>query len=78
MSGVHLVLQETDFATVQNSLKAPVRSGIGKTLQDRCGESSPELSKWIDALERPKRCGQGSQLDDGALQRSARFQCGAW
>ncbi|GAA5985369.1 hypothetical protein JCM10908_006949 [Rhodotorula pacifica] len=72
---------ETDFLTVQTALKAPVRSGVGRILQDRCGESSEAITQWIDALERPHQCEDSvikAPLDSSALQRSAKFQCGAW
>ncbi|GAA5892766.1 hypothetical protein JCM6882_000575 [Rhodosporidiobolus microsporus] len=68
---------ETDFAVSQRALKAPPRSGVGKELQDRCGETSEDTTKWINSLEAPKSCG-GEELDVGTLQKSAKFQCGAW
>ncbi|GAA5858132.1 hypothetical protein JCM8547_005665 [Rhodosporidiobolus lusitaniae] len=72
--------QETDFAAVQNQLNAPARAGVGKELQNRCGESNQALTDWINSLEKPVHCKarQGMTLDARTLQRSARFQCGAW
>ncbi|GAA5890091.1 hypothetical protein JCM5296_004767 [Sporobolomyces johnsonii] len=69
--------QETDFAAAQNSLKAQPRFGIGRVLQDRCGESNQALTDWISSMERPKHC-KGEPIDAWTLQRSAKFQCGAW
>jgi len=73
--------QETDFAAGQNALQVPARAGVGKGLQERCGEKSSALSKWIDSIEQPQLCGKAgkdAKLDVGTLQRSAKFQCGAW
>jgi hypothetical protein len=73
-------LQETDFAAVQNQLKAPARTGVGKELQNRCGESNQALTDWINSMEKPQHCKAklGLTLESSALQRSGRFQCGAW
>ncbi|GAA5886968.1 hypothetical protein JCM6882_009401 [Rhodosporidiobolus microsporus] len=72
--------QETDFAEAQNQLKAPARFGVGKELQNRCGESNQALTDWINSMEKPAHCQakQGLTLDAKTLQRSAKFQCGAW
>ncbi|GAA6009920.1 hypothetical protein JCM10207_002158 [Rhodosporidiobolus poonsookiae] len=72
--------QEVDFAAAQNQLKAPARVGIGKELQDRCGESNQALTEWIDSVEKPQLCNspKGTSWAFGALQRSAKFQCAAW
>ncbi|KPV73364.1 glycosyltransferase family 4 protein [Rhodotorula graminis WP1] len=69
---------ETDFAAAQSALKAPNRSGVGKDLQERCGETSSALTAWIDSVEAPQSCAKGGKLDAATLQRSAKFQCGAW
>lgn len=71
-------LQETDFAAGQNALKAPTRFGIGKELQERCGESSQALTDWINSVESPRNCDKKGKLEAELLQRSAKFQCGAW
>lgn len=72
--------QETDFAAVQSQLKAPARFGVGKELQNRCGESNQALTDWINSMEKPQHCkaAQGLTLEASALQRSSKFQCGAW
>ncbi|GAA5869501.1 hypothetical protein JCM16303_000492 [Sporobolomyces ruberrimus] len=70
--------QETDFAAAQNMLKAPPRFGVGKELQDRCGESNQALTDWIDSIETPQECSNLEFTNPRALQRSAKFQCGAW
>jgi len=72
------ISQETDFAAAQNMLKAPPRFGVGKELQDRCGESNQALTDWIDSIETPKECSNAAFTNPRALQRSAKFQCGAW
>lgn len=74
---IHLS-QETDFAAAQNMLKAPPRFGVGKELQDRCGESNQALTDWIDSIETPKECSNAPFVNPRGLQRSAKFQCGAW
>ncbi|BGP20142.1 hypothetical protein JCM10213_000773 [Rhodosporidiobolus nylandii] len=82
---VHYALQtvltenhdETDFSVSQRALKASPRQGVGKELQDRCGETSEDMGKWISSLEAPRSCA-GGELDIQTLQRSAKFQCGAW
>ncbi|BGP51792.1 hypothetical protein JCM10450v2_007748 [Rhodotorula kratochvilovae] len=66
---------EMDFAVSQNKLKAPPRRGIGRELQDRCGETTPDMATWIDSLERVDNCRKGSELLASRLQRSAVFQC---
>ncbi|GAA5901057.1 hypothetical protein JCM8208_007606 [Rhodotorula glutinis] len=69
---------ETDFAVSQNKLRAPPRHGVGKELQDRCGETSPDMSSWINSLERVENCRPEVKLQSRKLQRSAVFQCSAW
>jgi len=69
---------ETDFAVSQNKLRAPPRHGVGKELQDRCGETSPDMTTWINSLERVDNCRPEIELHSRTLQRSATFQCSAW
>ncbi|KPV73370.1 glycosyltransferase family 4 protein [Rhodotorula graminis WP1] len=69
---------ETDFAVSQNKLRAPPRHGVGKELQDRCGETSPDMSSWINSLERAENCRPEAKFHPRKLQRSALFQCSAW
>ncbi|GAA5985541.1 hypothetical protein JCM10908_007018 [Rhodotorula pacifica] len=72
---------ETDFAAVQTRLKAPLRSGMGRILQERCGESSESITRWIDGLESPTKCDWAeikAPLSSNKLQRSAKFQCASW
>ena len=59
-------------------LKAPPRFGVGRELQDRCGESNQALTDWIDSIETPKECSNAAFTNPRGLQRSAKFQCGAW
>ncbi|GAA5970589.1 hypothetical protein JCM21900_005822 [Sporobolomyces salmonicolor] len=69
---------ETDFASSQQRLRAPPRVGYGKELQNRCGETSADITKWIDALEEPRSCDPAVKLNVSVLRRSAKFQCTAW
>ncbi|GAA6017735.1 hypothetical protein JCM10207_000479 [Rhodosporidiobolus poonsookiae] len=83
---VHYALQtvlvenhdETDFYVSQQRLKAPPRSGIGKELQDRCGETDADITEWINGVVAAEGCDPNQTLDVETLQRSAKFQCRAW
>ncbi|POY75525.1 hypothetical protein BMF94_1428 [Rhodotorula taiwanensis] len=72
---------ETDLTAFWTRMKARVRSGAGRVLQERCDDSSKELSRWIDKLEQPRKCDNAkikAALSNDKLQRSANFQCGNW
>ncbi|SGY17708.1 BQ5605_C015g07867 [Microbotryum silenes-dioicae] len=70
--------RETDFAVAQNALRMPRRTGFGRELQDRCGESTKALTEWINSLVKPTACNKRDVLDVESLQASAKYQCSAW
>lgn len=59
-------------------MKAPLRSGVGREIQERCGESSATMTTWIDHIADPVSCNTDAPLDPESLALSAKFQCSAW